>query len=88
VGFKEDQWDLMTVLKVAKLWGFCDLALWLCGQIGSEWCRKECLGDNFPMHQKTLNFVKWIKSYDCLNLLVCTQQFLVCFQWFLVMVFQ
>jgi hypothetical protein len=27
MGFKEDQWDLMTILRVVKPWGFCDLAL-------------------------------------------------------------
>jgi hypothetical protein len=50
MGFKEDQWDLMTVLGVAKPWGFCDLALWLCGQFGSGWCGKECFSENFPTH--------------------------------------
>jgi len=52
VGFREDQWDLMTVFRVAKPWGFCDLALWLCGRIGSEWCGKESLSESFPTHQR------------------------------------
>jgi hypothetical protein len=30
----------LRFLKVVKPWGFCDLALWLCGQIGSGWCGK------------------------------------------------
>jgi hypothetical protein len=31
----------MIVLRVVKSWGFYDLALWLCGGIGSGWCGKE-----------------------------------------------
>jgi hypothetical protein len=73
-----NQWDLFTVLKVAKSWGFCDLALWLCGQIGSGWCGKECLSKSFPTHQKTSDFVKQIKSYDHLKLLVCIRVFGLC----------
>jgi hypothetical protein len=73
-----DQWDLLTVLRVAKLWGFFYLALWLCGQIGSGWCKKECLGESFPTHQRTLDFVKQIKSYDHLKFLVCIKVFGLC----------
>jgi len=57
-------------LGVTKPWGFCDLALLLCGRIGSGWCAKEHLGESFPTHQRTLDFIKWIKSYDHLKLLV------------------
>jgi hypothetical protein len=57
-------------LGVVKPWGFCDLALWLCGRIGSGWCQKERLGKSFPMHQRMLDFVERIKSYDHLKLLV------------------
>jgi hypothetical protein len=88
MGFGVNQWDLrkisgdrMTVLRVAKPWGFCDLDLWLCGQIGSEWRGKERFGKSFPTHQRTLDFVERIKSYDHLKLLVCIR-------WFLVTVFQ
>jgi hypothetical protein len=73
-----DQWDFMMVLRVAKPWGFCDLALWLCGQIGNGWCEKKCLGESFPTHQRTLDFVKRIKSYDHLKLLVCIRVFGLC----------
>jgi hypothetical protein len=73
-----DQWDLLTILKVIKPWEFCDLTLWLCGQIGSGWCGKEHLGENFPTHQKTSDFVKRIKSYDHLKLLVCIRVFGLC----------
>ncbi len=65
-----DQWDLMLVLRVVKLWGFCDFALWLCGRIGSGWCRKEGLDESFPTHQRTLNFVEQIKNNDHLKLLI------------------
>jgi hypothetical protein len=57
-------------LGIAKLWGFCDLALWLCGRIRSRWCETECLGESFPTHQRTLDFVERIKSYDHLKLVV------------------
>ncbi len=57
-------------LGVAKPWGFCDLALCLCGRIGSGWCEKERLGESFPTHQRTLDFIERIKSYDHLKLLV------------------
>jgi hypothetical protein len=57
-------------LGIVKLYGFCDLTLWLCDQIGSGWCQKEHLGESFPTHQKTLDFVEQIKSYDHLRLLV------------------
>jgi len=55
---------------IVKPWEFCDLALCLCGQIGSGWCQKERLDDNFPTHQRMLDFVGWIKIYDHLKLLV------------------
>jgi len=58
-------------LGIAKSWGFCDLALWLCGQIWNGWCGKESIDESFPMHERTLDFVEWIKSYDRLKLLVC-----------------
>ena len=73
-----DQWDLMTVLRVVKPWGFYDLALWLCGKIGSGWCEKERLSKSFPTHQRTSDFVKQIKSYDHLKLLVCIRVFGLC----------
>ncbi len=57
-------------LKELNREGFCDLALWLCGQIGSGWCGKERLGKSFPTHQRTLDFIERIKSYDHLKLLV------------------
>jgi hypothetical protein len=60
----------LRFLGVTKLWGFNDLDLWLCGRIGSGWCGMEHLGVSFPMHQRTLDFVKRIKSYDHLKLLV------------------
>ncbi len=60
----------LCFLGVVKPWGFCDLALWLCGQIGNGWCQKEHLGESFPMHQRMLDFVERIKSYDHLKLLV------------------
>jgi hypothetical protein len=55
---------------IVKPWEFCDLALWLCGRIGSGWCQKERLGKSFPTHQRMLDFVEQIKSYDHLKLLV------------------
>ncbi len=73
-----DQWDLLTILIVAKPWGFCDFALRLCGQIRSGWCRKERLGKSFPTHQRISDFVKLIKSYDQLKLLVCIRVFGLC----------
>ncbi len=39
---------------------------------------QECFGESFPTHQRTSNFVKWIKSYDCLKLLVCIRVFGSC----------
>jgi hypothetical protein len=60
----------LCFLGVIKSWGFCNLALWLCGRIGSGWCQKERLGESFPTHQKMLDFVERIKSYDHLKLLV------------------
>jgi hypothetical protein len=68
----------MTVLRIVKPRGFCDLALWLCGRIGSEWCEKERFNESFPTHQRTLDFVKRIKSYDYLKLLVCIRVFGSC----------
>jgi hypothetical protein len=62
-------------LRIIKPWGFCDLALWLCGRIGSGWCGKEHLSESFPMQQRTLDFVKWSKSYDRLKLLLCIRVF-------------
>jgi hypothetical protein len=56
--------------RVVKPWGFYDLALWLCGRIGSGWCEKERLGESFPMHQRVLDFIEWIKSYDHLKLII------------------
>ncbi len=41
-----------------------------CGQIRSGWCKKERLGESFPTHQRMLDFVERIKSYDHLKLLV------------------
>jgi hypothetical protein len=60
----------LRFLGVIKSWGFCDLALWLCGRIRSGCFQKECLGESFPTHQRTLDFVERIKSYDHLKLLV------------------
>jgi hypothetical protein len=57
-------------LGVVKPWGFCDFALWLRGQIGSGWCQKDHLGKSIPMHQRMLDFVERIKSYDHLKLLI------------------
>jgi hypothetical protein len=57
-------------LGVVKPWGFCDLSLWFFGRIGSGWCRKKQLGESFPTHERTLDFVEQIKSYDHLKLLV------------------
>jgi hypothetical protein len=54
----------MMVLRIAKPWGFCDLPFWLCGRIGCEWRGKEGLGKSFPTHQRTLDFIERIKSYD------------------------
>jgi hypothetical protein len=68
----------MTVLRVAKPWGFCDLALWSCDRIGNGWCGKERFGESFPMHQRTSDFVKRCKSYDRLKLLVCIRVFGSC----------
>jgi len=45
----------LRLLGVAKPWGFCDFAFWLCGQIGSGWCGKERLGESFPTHEE-----RWI----------------------------
>jgi hypothetical protein len=73
-----DQWDLLTVLRIVKPWGFCDLAFWLCGRIGNGWCENERLGESFPRHQRTLDFVKRIKNYDHLKLLVCIRVFGLC----------
>ncbi len=60
----------LRFLGVVQTWGFCDFSLWLCGRIGSGWCQKECLGENFLTHQRTLDCVEQIKSYDHLKLLV------------------
>ncbi len=57
-------------LKELNREGFFDLALRLCGLIGSGWCGKERLGESFPTHQRMLDFVEWTKSYDHLKLLV------------------
>jgi hypothetical protein len=88
MGFKEDQWDLMMILRVTTPWGFCDLVLWLCGRIGSGCYGKEYFSESFPTHQRTSDFVERIKSYDRLKLLVCIQRLLVHVQRFLVTVFQ
>jgi hypothetical protein len=61
---------IMFFLEKLNRGGFCDLALWLCGRIGSGWCQKERLGESFPTHQRMLDFVELIKSYDHLKLLV------------------
>jgi hypothetical protein len=60
----------MFFFGLVKPWGFCDLALWLCGRIGSGWCQKERLDESFSTHQRMLDFVEMIKSYDHLKLLV------------------
>jgi hypothetical protein len=60
----------LRFLRIAKPWGFCDLVLWLYGRIGSGWCGTACRGESFPMHKKMLDFIKRIKSYDQLKLLV------------------
>jgi len=60
---------ILFFLGVVKPWEFYDFALWLCGRIGSGWCQKG-LGESFPMHQRMLDFVERIKSYDHLKLLV------------------
>jgi len=62
--------NFVFFLGAVKPWEFCDLTLWLCGQIGSGWCQKERLDESFPMHQRMLDFVERIKSYDHLKLLV------------------
>ncbi len=66
------------VLRVAKPWGFCDFVFWLCGRIENGWCGKERLSENFLTRQKTSYFVKQIKSYDRLKLLVCIRVFGSC----------
>jgi hypothetical protein len=38
----------------------------------------ERLSESFPTHQRTLDFVKQIKSYDRLKLLVCIKVFGSC----------
>jgi len=62
--------ELYFFLGIVKPWEFYDFALLLCGQIGSGWCQKERLGKSFLTHQRMLDFVERIKSYDHLKLLV------------------